>query len=472
MPAMGNLTLPPPTRRELMALAVRLGMGSVAFATAGGLAGARGVVSPGSIGGLTSRSARPVDIETPVEQLDAFLTPLESFFVRNHMTAPAADVRTWQLAVDGGGRSQMLSVADLRALPAASVTATLECAGNGRAFFDPSVAGVQWRKGAVGTAQWTGARLRDVLARTGGAGAATHVWLHGGDRPLGSQPPFIRQVPIAKAIDADTVVAYEMNGQAIPPLHGAPLRAIVPGWEGAYSVKWLQRLTVADREHDGFWVSGAYRYPIRRVAPGTAVDARDMAPLQGLAVKSLITRPLAGAMLAPGRITVAGFAWAGESRIAKVEVSSDGGASWTAARLTGPLHKYAWRRFEHEARLMAGAHTVLSRATDDRGAVQPAVPEWNPSGYLWNAPDRIEVRVGDGVPAPELQPSPATSSALHPTYESACRVCHDDDLAAQQRLTAEGWGRTVDKMVRWGARVSPEQRQPLVEFLASRWGIR
>ena len=468
------------SRRELFSLAARAGVGAAALAAlpraaSGGFqAGATG----GKHASLIARSARPVDFETPVELLDSFITPTEAFFVRGHMTAPTVDAQAWQLSVDGEVRTpRAFSVADLRALPAVSVTATIECAGNGRAFFDPPVAGIQWRKGAVGTSRWTGARLRDVVAAAGGAAAgASYVWMFGGDRPLGTQPPFVRQAPWAKAMDGDTIVAYEMDGQPIPLLHGAPLRAIVPGWEGAYSVKWLQRLTVSAREHDGFWVASGYRYPVRRVLPGAAVDARDQAPLTGLAVKSLITRPLESAVVAPGPVEIAGFAWAGESRIARVEVSLDAGASWTAARLTGPVHKYAWRRFEHRATLRDGVHTLLSRATDESGVTQPMVPSWNPSGYLWNAPDRVDVTVAvSGTaarPAAAPPPEPAASHSGARTFETACRACHDDDLSAQQRLTRDGWGREVDKMIRWGARVSPEERGPLVEFLASRFGVR
>jgi len=471
-PLMTRLSL---SRRDWFALAARAGVGAAVFAALPRAAfGGLQAGSAGKHARLIARSARPVDFETPVELLDSFITPLDAFFVRGHMTAPSADAAAWELGVDGDVRSpRMLSVADLRALPAVSVTATLECAGNGRAFFDPPVAGIQWRKGAVGTSRWTGARLRDVLAAAGATPGATHVWMAGGDRPLGTQPAFVRQVPWPKAIDADTIVAYEMDGQPIPLLHGAPLRAIIPGWEGAYSVKWLQRLTVASHEHDGFWVASAYRYPVRRVRPGAAVDARDQAPLTGLAVKSLITRPLDGGVVAPGQVHIAGFAWAGESRITRVEVSTDGGAAWSAARLTGPVHKYAWRRFEYDATLrQPEVHTILSRATDEHGATQPIVPRWNPAGYLWNAPDRIDITVGGPTPQPAPPASSRESGASDATYERACRVCHDDDLAAQQQLTMEGWGREVDKMIRWGARVTPDQRGPLVEYLASRWGVR
>jgi len=454
------------SRRELLAL------GAFALLPRDLSGGGQGVANAARAG-LIARSARPVDFETPVEWLDSFITPNDAFFVRGHMTTPAVDAHAWQLIVDGDVKApRTLSVADVRALPAVRVTATLECAGNGRAFFDPPVAGIQWRKGAVGTTRWTGARLRDVVAAAGASNAATHVWMAGGDRPLGTQPPFVRQVPWAKAIDADTIVAYEMDDQPIPLLHGAPLRVIVPGWEGAYSVKWAQRLTVASKESDNFWVAGAYRYPTRRVLPGAAVAAADQAPLMGLAVKSLITRPLEGAQLAPGPVQIAGFAWAGESRIARVDVSIDGGASWGAARLTGPVHKFAWRRFEYDAVLrQPEVHTILSRATDENGLAQPVVPRWNPSGYLWNAPDRIDVAVG-GTASPTTPVASHEPAAADATFDRACRACHDDDLVVQQRLTREGWGREVDKMIRWGARVTPEERGPLVEFLASRWNVR
>ena len=192
----------------------------------------------------------------------------------------------------------------------------------------------------------------------------------------------------------DTILAYEMNGQPIPALHGFPLRAIIPGWEGAYSMKWLTHLQVAERESDSFWVATGYRYPVRRIAPGTAVDPKDMAPLTGLVVKSLITRPGDGATLAAGRIEVAGFAWAGETDIARVDVSTDHGSSWQPARLVGEQAKYAWRRFEFAFdATRPESYLIMSRATDSAGRAQPMTPPWNPSGYLWNAPDAVRVEV-------------------------------------------------------------------------------
>jgi DMSO/TMAO reductase YedYZ molybdopterin-dependent catalytic subunit len=279
-------------------------------------------------------------------------------------------------------------------MPSTSVTTVVECAGNGRAFFDPPVAGIQWKKGAVGNAKWTGVRVADVLKKAGARSAATHIWVSGADRPMGTQPPFVRQVPMPKAMHPDTLIAWAMNDVPIPAPHGAPLRLIVPGWEGAYAIKWLTTITVANREHDGFWVATGYRYPTRRVAPGAAVDAKEMAPLTGLVVKTLITSPLDGAVVKPGRVTIAGFAWAGETDIKGVDVSVDNGATWRPAQLTGQAVKYAWRRFElgFDAKVQE-THTILSRATDANGRVQPIVPPWNPSGYLWNAPDQIRIEV-------------------------------------------------------------------------------
>ncbi len=346
---------------------------------------------------LISRSVRPPDYETPVALLDSFITPVEHFYVRSHLPVPPAlDAASWTLVLEGEVATPLtLTLDEVRRMPSTTVTMTLECAGNGRAFFDPPVAGIQWAKGAVGTGRWTGVRMADLLRRAGARDTGRFVVMNGADRPLGTMPDFVRQVPIAKALDPDTLVAYEMNGQPIPPVHGFPLRAIIPGWEGAYAVKWLTNLRVVDREFDGFWVATAYRYPVKRVAPGAAVDAKDMAPLTGLVVKSLITRPLDGAKVAPGRVAVGGFAWAGEQDIAKVDISLDHGITWQPARLAGEQARYTWRRFEFE--FEAGrpeSYLIMARATDGKGQSQPAVPNWNPSGYLWNVPDQVRIEVG------------------------------------------------------------------------------
>lgn len=344
---------------------------------------------------LIVRSLRPEDLETPVGLLNSFITPNDLFYVRHHMYAPSVDAGNWKLQIDGEvERPLTMTLDELKRLPRATVTVTLECAGNGRAFFDPPVAGIQWEKGAVGTARFTGARLADVLKKVGVNAAGRFVALDGADRPISKMPDFVRSLPIEKAMHTDTVLAYEMNGAPIPALHGFPLRAIAPGWEGAYSVKWLQHIQVIDREHEGFFVKTAYRYPSKRVAPGASVEAKDMAPLTGLVVKSLITAPLDRTTLKAGTIRVTGFAWAGENDVTRVDVSLDNGATWSPAQLGRERERYSWRQFTYEFRIAApGFYSLMARATDDKGNVQPIEAQWNPSGYLWNVIDRVRINV-------------------------------------------------------------------------------
>lgn len=384
-------------RRELIVSLGRLGVaGAILPRVPGAALLAQGRDETWGKDKLIARSTRPPDYETPVALLDSWITPIEHFYTRTHVLIPTAlDAAGWTLRVEGEVATPLtLSVDEIRKLPAATVPVTLECAGNGRAFFEPKVPGIQWERGAVGTARWTGVRLADLLQRAGVKSTGKFVVANGQDRGMGTMPDFVRQVPMAKALDPATLIAYEMNGVPIPPVHGFPLRLIVPGWEGAYSVKWLTDLRVLDREFDGFWVATGYRYPTKRVKPGTPVAAADLAPLTGLAVKSLITQPLEGATVPRGPLAVAGFAWAGVDDIRSVDVSVDQGATWQPARLVGEQARYTWRRFEATVELTKPeSRLIMSRATDSSGRVQPAVAQWNPSGYLWNAPDQVRVEV-------------------------------------------------------------------------------
>jgi sulfite oxidase len=423
---------------------------------------------------LIVRSARPQDLETPAHLLDSWITPNDRFYVRSHFYTPTLDAAAWTLAIDGEvDKPLTMTMADLRRIAATTAVVTLECAGNGRAFYDPPIAGVQWEKGAVGTARWTGVRLGDLLRMAGLKASARHLWLDGGDVGIGRAPDFVRNLPIEKALDPDTVLAYEMNGRTLPVPHGFPLRAIVPGWEGAYSVKWLTRIRVSDREHDGPFVQAGYRYPRRPVAPGAAVSAADTEPLRGMAVKSLITGPAANASVPLGPVRVSGFAWAGDVEIARVEVSTDNGRTWEPARLGPDRARYAWRQFEREWRPEApGSYLVLSRATDTRGRVQPVVAEWNPSGYLWNGIDQVRLNVGIATPSPTAGAPRLEPPASHPgkaVYDARCLACHDDRLVGQQRLSPRGWSAEVDKMVGWGAGVTETEKASLIEYLAQRF---
>lgn len=346
-------------------------------------------------GRLLVRSARPEDLETPVELLDSWITPNDLFYVRSHLYTPEINIKDWSLRVEGEiDHPVTLRIDELKRLPEVSTIVTLECAGNGRAFFDPPVAGVQWEKGAVGTARWTGVRLADLLRRAGLKSRARYVVLDGADRPMGKVPDFVRNIPIAKAMHPDTLLAYEMNGAPIPVSHGFPLRAVVPGWEGAFAVKWLTHIRVLDQEHDGFFVKTGYRFPTKNVSPGAAVDPKDMAPLTGLIIKSIITAPADKAKIKTGTLHVKGFAWAGEANVIRVDVSVDNGSTWQPAQLGRNSAKYAWREFQYTWRpSRPGSYLIMSRAMDSQWRAQPVTARWNPSGYLWNVIDRIRIDV-------------------------------------------------------------------------------
>jgi DMSO/TMAO reductase YedYZ molybdopterin-dependent catalytic subunit len=346
--------------------------------------------------GLIIRSYRFLDLETPVQYFNTWLTPAEHFFVRNHMHEPSTlDASDWKLSVGGEVEKPFtISLAELAKLESHSVVNTLECAGNGRAFQNPKVPGVQWQKGAVSTGRFTGPRLRSLLERAGVKGTGKHVMFRGLDEVPGKVPPFVRSIPIAKAMDPDTLVATHLNGAPLPKHNGFPARALVPGWIGAASCKWLTEIKVLDKEFEGNFMSPGYRMPNLQVKPGEAVKPEDTHPVTALNVKSLISTPLDGSTLRSRAVIIQGVAWAGEADIERVDVSADGGDTWQAAELGKDKAPYAWRLFSFKWKAAKpGDYTILSRATDSQGRVQPTAPVWNPSGYLNNAIDQVKVHV-------------------------------------------------------------------------------
>src|SRR5581483_932922 len=353
------------------------------------------VYVPGEAG-MIVRSERFVDLEMPPEFADYWITPASHFFVRNHMHEPSTlDAASWQLSIGGEVEKPLtLTLADLQKMAPHSVTNTLECAGNSRAFVQPHVPGIQWQKGAVGTAKFTGPKLRDVLQRAGVKNTGKHIMFRGSDEVPGKVPPFIRSIPIEKALDDDTLVALQMNGAALPKHHGFPARALVPGWIGAASCKWLTEIKVLDKEFDGNFMKPGYRMPNHPLKPGDPLNVDDSHVVTALKVKSLIATPGDGLNIKSRGVNIRGAAWAGESDVVKVEVSTDEGASWQPARLGHDRAKYAWRLWNYTWRApKPGDYTLLSRATDSEGRVQPASPEWNPGGYLNNAFDRVRIHV-------------------------------------------------------------------------------
>jgi len=345
---------------------------------------------------LIIRSYRFFDLETPVEYFDTWLTPAQHFFVRNHMHEPSTlDPSSWQLSIGGEVEKPFtINVAELGKLESHAIVNTLECAGNGRAFQTPKVPGVQWQKGAVSTGRFSGPRLGDLLQRAGVKPSGKHVMFRGLDDVPGKVPPFIRSIPIEKAMDPDTLVATQLNGAPLPKHNGFPARAMVPGWIGAASCKWLTEIKVLDKEFEGNFMSPGYRMPNQPVKPGEAVKPEDAHPVTALNVKSLITAPLDGSTARARTLDIRGVAWAGEADVTKVEISTDGGTSWQAADLGKDRSRYAWRMFQYKWKApKAGEYTILSRATDNQGRVQPATPVWNPSGYLNNAIDQVKIHV-------------------------------------------------------------------------------
>lgn len=342
--------------------------------------------------GFIVRNQRPLDLESVVSVFTEEFTPNDQFFVRSHFGPPAIDLAHWTLRVEGlVERPAELSMGALHKLANASAPAALQCAGNGRALFRPKVAGAQWARGAVGQALWRGVRLGEVLDRAGVKPEARFITFIPGDHPLGERvPPFYRSIPLEKA-RKDVLLAWEMNHQPLPVLHGAPLRAVVPGWAGDHWVKWLRGIRVEAQEDPGFYMQTGYKVPTEPIAPGGAPKA--VRSLTALPVKSLIARPLEGAVLKPGRVQVRGVAFGGAGAIAKVELSSDDGASWTAAKVAKSRGEGAWQLFSGELALQAGAKTILARATDSSGDSQPREPLWNPGGYLYNAWDAVRCEV-------------------------------------------------------------------------------
>ena len=345
--------------------------------------------------GMILRSARFFDLETPVELLNSWITPVPHFFVRNHMHEPGElSAETWRLNIGGEVEKPItLALADLHKLPSHSLVNTLECAGNGRSLHRPQVPGVQWGKGAVSTAKFTGPRLGDVLQRTGVKASGKHVMFRGLDEVPGKVPPFIRSIPLEKAMDSDTLIATHMNGAPLTKHHGFPARALVPGWIGAASCKWLTEIKILDSEFVGNFMSPGYRFPNQPVKPGDSVKPEDTHVLTGLNVKSVISGPLDGSSFKSGKLTVSGAAWAGEAEVVKVEVSNDGGSTWNPAALGHEQSRYAWRLWSYTWNAKPGDYVIQSRASDNQGRVQPTEAVWNPSGYLYNAVDEVKVHV-------------------------------------------------------------------------------
>jgi sulfite oxidase len=334
-----------------------------------------------------------VGVETPLDRLTTYITDNDDFFVRHHSPTEAPDPAGWTLVIEGEvARPLRLSLEDLKRLPATTVTCVLECAGNGRSLYQPSVQGIPWGRGAVGNASWTGARVGDLLEKAGLKSGARHLHTAGTDDPSAGEAPFLRSLELEKAL-ADAIVAWEMNGEPLPALHGAPARLVVPGWAGDHWMKWLARLSPQAEEQTGYFMDEEYRYPAPPGAPGLGIDPSEMRPITELFAKATITNaPAAARIGAPA--TISGFAFSGAPDVAKVEISDDDGSTWKAAELDPRHDPYAWRLWSFLwTPRRAGRIRVSARATDSRGSVQPREAAWNPGGFLHDGWHSVEVDV-------------------------------------------------------------------------------
>jgi DMSO/TMAO reductase YedYZ molybdopterin-dependent catalytic subunit len=322
------------------------------------------------------REREPVNLESPFSSLDTFITPNELFYVRNHFAMPHIDAAAYRLRVGGAvERPFEISYDELRRMPSTSVTATLECAGNSRVFLVPQTSGAQWELGAVSNAVWTGVPLAALLERAGVKSNGIDVVLEGSDHgepksePKPPGPiPFSRSIPLAKARRPEVLIAYEMNGQRLPQNHGFPVRAVVPGFYGMSSVKWLTSVQIVTAPYQGYWQTTDYAYWDRSTGTPTR------RPLMEMRVKSLIARPALHEIVRSGAAyRVFGAAWTGDADVDNVEVSVDSGKSWAQATLVDKPVRFAWRRWEYQWRPsnQRGQVTLMTRATDTKRSRQP-----------------------------------------------------------------------------------------------------
>ncbi|MDC0304099.1 sulfite oxidase [Flavobacteriales bacterium] len=347
---------------------------------------------------------KPWNIESMPHLLDDRITPNEKMFVRNNGLIPRnIDLDSWTLTIDGESASstKTYSLNDLKTkFQHYTYQLTLECGGNGRKEFNPPAKGNQWALGAVSCAEWTGFRLSDVLKDAGIKSNAVYIGYYGVDVHLTGNPEKVvisRGVPISKAMEDETLLAFKMNGQDIPLAHGYPLRLVAGGWPASVSGKWLKRISVRDRVHDGPKMEApSYRIPCEAVAPGEKVAKKDMCIIESMPVKSLITYPKTGAIIDIEKsLNIRGHAWAGDLQVKKMEYSIDFGATWNKCPMEEPANRLAWQHFSATIYFpKKGYYEVWARATDSKGKAQPMVlPGWNPKGYLNNACHRIAVKV-------------------------------------------------------------------------------
>lgn len=361
---------------------------------------------PGKSDKLVVIGERPLVAETPEHLLDDDTTPTDKFFVRNNGQIPdaAKEPDKWKFKIDGEVNKPIeLTLGELKSrYKPVTQRMVLECGGNGRSFFTPQARGNQWTNGGAGCAEWTGVRLADLLKAAGVKPSAVFSGHYGADPHLSgdtSKQSISRGVPIKKLMDENNLIVWAMNGQPLQNIHGGPMRLVIPGWPGSVSAKWLTRIWVRDKVHDGQGMGEfSYRVAIKPMVPGAKGDPANFRDLESMPVRSIVTSPSDGTKLAAGtrEVKLRGASWAGDLEVRQVDVSTDYGATWQRAQLSKPKNKYDWQRWTATVKLPSdGYYEIWTRATDTRGVAQPhVVGFWNPQGYGGNPMHRVRVLVG------------------------------------------------------------------------------
>lgn len=350
---------------------------------------------------LIKLSYRPPNYESPLEYFDTPITANDRFYVRYHLAdIPQVDAKTYKIVIGGEGANSRIEITldDLRKFPAYEIIAVNQCSGNRRGLSQPHVPGVQWGHGAMGCARWKGARLKDLLDKAGLNKEAIEVAFNGADGPVfDGTPDFIKSLPVWKATDESTLVAYEMNGEPLPYLNGFPARLIVPGWTGTYWMKHLVDINVLARPETGYWMTTAYRLPadeFPELARFATQESGASAPITEMVVNSLITSHRDQAQVRSGDVVVRGLAWDGGHGIRTVEASIDGGQTWSAATLGDDLGRYAFRPWSFAFAAKRGRNTVTVKATNMLGQTQAAALRFNPAGYHNNVMQSVTLNAG------------------------------------------------------------------------------
>ncbi len=361
---------------------------------------------PGKSDKLVVLGEKPLVAEVPESQLDDDTTPTEKFFVRNNGLIPdiATDPDKWKITIDGEVNNKLeLTLGELKAkFKPVTRRMVLECGGNGRSFFSPQARGNQWTNGGASCAEWTGVRVADVLKAAGVKPSAVFSGHYGADPHLSgdtSRASLSRGVPIKKLMDENNLIVWDMNGKPLENIHGFPVRLFIAGWPASVSNKWLTRIWIRDKVHDGQGMGEfSYRVAIKPMVPGGKPDLANFKDLESMPVRSIITSPADGAKIAAGtrEVKLRGASWAGDLEVRQVDVSTDYGATWKRAQLGKPKNKYDWQRWTASVKLPSdGYYEIWTRGTDSRGVAQPhVVGDWNPQGYGGNPLHRVRVLVG------------------------------------------------------------------------------